>query len=144
MDIDIALITHVFSCFFMTGVIWTIQVVHYPSFSFAREQFGQFHKFHSNRITWIVLPAMSVELISAIALVYFDPSTFWISNLGGVLIIWGATAALSVPQHGKLAAGFDPIATKRLTLTNWVRTITWTVRSSLLAILLYKFHTIMN
>ncbi len=131
-----AITAQLLSCFFMTGVIWTIQVVHYPSFSFAQEQFDRFHKFHSNRITWIVLPAMSIELLSAALIVYLNPSTLWIGNLAGVIVTWAATAFLSVPQHNKLARSFDSVASTKLTYTNWVRTLIWTARTACLAVYL--------
>ena len=48
----------------MTGLIWTIQLVHYPTFDHvADDHFADFAKFHASRISLIVLPAMIVELL---------------------------------------------------------------------------------
>lgn len=113
----------------MTGLIWMVQLVHYPSFRFVSESFQPFHRFHSNRITWIVLPVMAVELITACVLALQLKNTLWILNLGGVLLIWAATALLSVPQHNLLAKESNAQTIKRLVTTNWVRTLLWTARS---------------
>ena len=118
------------SCLFMAGVIWVVQLVHYPAFPFVeKDQFTAFHNFHSARITWIVGPAMGVELVSAgLLCVAFLHSLLWWSNMAGVLLIWASTVFLSIPRHNALALGFSSAA-DTLVHTNWPRTIIWTVRS---------------
>ena len=50
----------------LVGLIWTIQLVHYPSFSFvAEDHFLEFHRHHTRSITWVVMPLMLVELALA-------------------------------------------------------------------------------
>ena len=49
-----------------------------------------------------------------------------------MIVIWVATIALSVPCHEKLSLGFDASAHRRLVLTNWIRTIAWTLRGLLI------------
>ncbi|MGE4133797.1 MAG: hypothetical protein AB7F86_19320 [Bdellovibrionales bacterium] len=125
----------IFSCFFLTGLIWVIQLVHYPSFLFVREErFQTFGRFHSWRISCIVMPLMIVELLSAIALVWSSPEVFWIVNLILVMSVWTFTFVLSVPRHQRLAQGFSLIEIESLILTNWPRTIVWSLRSCGLAI----------
>jgi hypothetical protein len=127
---ELILPAHLFACFFMTGLIWVIQIVHYPSFGYFDEvRFAGFHAFHSSRITWIVLPMMTLELLTGIALVAQRPDWFLISNLLGLVGIWLATALLSVPLHNRLAEGFSDSTIARLVLTNWPRTILWSFRS---------------
>lgn len=126
----------ILSCFFMTGVIWTIQIVHYPTFGFTREQFDEFHKFHSNRITWVVLPMMAVELLTASLIVYSNISVLWLSNLLGVLATWVATGLVSVPLHRRLSKTFEVEAAQKLVATNWIRTSIWSVRSISFLVLL--------
>lgn len=117
----------------MTGVIWVIQILHYPAFADIKdERFQIFHHQHSQRITWIVAPVMTLELISAIALVWITPNGFWVANLAGVLAIWASTAFLSVPLHNKLSAGKNLLLIEKLVRTNWPRTLLWTVRMLLL------------
>ena len=116
------------SCFFMTGLIWMVQLVHYPSFDYIdNKQFKVFHDFHSSKITWIVLPVMGAELVSAILICRsLDP--YAMLNLLSVIMIWIATLTVSVPLHNKLKIGYDPKWIKRLVTTNWIRTVLWSLR----------------
>ena len=66
---DFLFFLNVISAFLLTGVIWTIQLVHYPSFHFIDKlSFTNFHNFHERRISIIVMPLMLIELITSIAL----------------------------------------------------------------------------
>ncbi len=58
----------------MAGLGWIVQVVHYPFFeAVGSERFFEYHRRHSERITPIVLPAMSIELITAGLLLFSRP-----------------------------------------------------------------------
>ena len=59
---DFIFFLNVISAFFLTGVIWTIQIVHYPSFHYIDKlSFVNFHQFHERRISIIVMPLMMVN-----------------------------------------------------------------------------------
>ena len=130
------LLVHAAVTLFLVGLIWTIQVVHYPLFAevgvdnYVRFQYG-----HQWRITVIVLPTMLLELACAAALVWFRPNQIPFSQLliGFALVglIWFVTLFVSSPQHGILDRGFDTNAHRILTDTNWIRTIAWTLRGGL-------------
>jgi len=51
-------------------------------------------------------------------------------------VIWLSTALLQVPLHGRLVERFAERDAARLTATNWIRTVCWTLRSLLLMICL--------
>lgn len=119
-----------FACVFMTGLIWLVQLVHYPSFEYVAEsKFLEFHRMHSSRITWVVLPVMGAELLLAIALVWLDPRAAWVVNLSGVGLLWLLTAFVSVPLHNQLGKAADRATCRRLVATNWARTVVWSARS---------------
>ena len=62
---------------YMIGVIWTVQLVHYPLFGAVRaDEFAAFEREHQQRISAVVMPFMLGELASAIALPFFD-SPLW-------------------------------------------------------------------
>jgi hypothetical protein len=44
-------------------------------------------------------------------------------------VIWMSTWLRQVPAHRRLEAGFDAVAHRRLTRSNWVRAAAWTARS---------------
>ena len=59
---------------FLAGLIWTIQVVHYPLFSrVGREGFAAYEQAHSGMITPLVGPVMLAELAAAALLVAARP-----------------------------------------------------------------------
>lgn len=117
-------------CVFMTGLIWMVQLVHYPSFSYVEEKvFGAFASFHSRAISFIVLPAMVAELASGAYLFYQGRSVILGINLACLVLIWLSTFFLSVPLHSKLAKGKDSKSIGRLVATNWPRTVLWSARS---------------
>lgn len=121
----------------MTGVIWFVQVVHYPLFDgVGLEGFKLYETRHSNLTTFVVLVPMVTELVTAVLLVWRRPgfAAAWelYLGLGLVIIIWLSTALLQVPQHSKLAFGFDASAHGFLVSSNWVRTVAWSLRSALI------------
>jgi len=118
------------------GVILVIQLVHYPLFRLVgTASFAAYQSAHMVRITWIVLPAMLVELLTALALVGWRPfgMTPWQvwTGLGLVGLIWASTGLLQAPIHRSLVNGFDPAAHRRLVMTNWIRTVAWALRAGL-------------
>ena len=127
---------------FLTGLIWTIQLVHYPSFGLVgKAEFVRFHQAHTARMGTLVLAPMVVELGLAIWLAGAARTTPLAGPAWGALallgLIWAVTFFISVPFHDRLAAGFDYIAIDGLTRTNWLRTLTWTARLVVLGWLLY-------
>lgn len=122
---------------FLTGLIWTIQVVHYPLFARVGEaQFAAYESEHVTRITFVVGPMMLLELAAAGALAFARPAgvpawAAW-SSLALVGVIWTSTVLLQTPRHGELSAGFNPAAHAALVSANWIRTWAWTARSALL------------
>jgi len=124
----------------MTGLIWVIQLVHYPGFGYVdKSNFTSFTHFHNSRITLIVLPVMVAELCSAVFLCWqvrwggvdaSDAVNFYLDlNLIGVACIWAVTFFASVPAHERLGKAKDPKALKCLVATNWLRTGLWSLRS---------------
>jgi len=46
-------------------------------------------------------------------------------------VVFASTALLSVPAHQRLAGGLDRAIHRRLVLTNWVRTLAWSLHLAL-------------
>ena len=129
-------LAHVLATLTMLGVIWIVQVVHYPLFAGVGEAgWADYSAGHQWRITLIVGPAMVLELATAVWLVLDRPPAFpmWavLAGLVAVGLIWAATALFSVPAHNALGATFDADAHTRLVGTNWIRTVLWTARAGL-------------
>lgn len=122
----------------MFGLIWFVQVVHYPLFlQVGAAQFPAYEAAHANRTTYVVAPLMLAELASSGLLLFsslrpagISAATAW---LGAVLvgIIWFSTAFLQVPLHNRLQTAYSAELIHQLVLTNWVRTVAWTARAIL-------------
>ena len=75
MEFELLLKVNFISTSVMVGVIWVIQLLHYPSFHFINDQkYIEFQHFHMQRISFIVVPVMLIELASALLLAYFFES----------------------------------------------------------------------
>jgi hypothetical protein len=130
---------HFAATWVLVGLIWTIQVVHYPLFAeVGPERFRHYHERHMALVGRLVVPLMLAEAASAVGLFLLGERTtpFWIS-LAGLAVVWGSTGLLQVPLHLRLSQGHDDSAIRRLVLTNLWRTAGWTVRGLCLSALVF-------
>lgn len=145
LDIDsgwweLIVIAHLAATWLLVGVIWTIQLVHYPSFSsIATETYATFQDRHMRSMGQLIGLPWLVEGICVLALFAFAPDTQTrvIATIGGLLeaVIIGVTIGWAIPAHTALTAGFDPVAHRTLLRWNWVRTIAWTARGVIAVVL---------
>lgn len=131
------------STLFMAGVIWFVQLVHYPLFaSVGQNPFARYETEHAGRATWIVAPAMMTEAATSVLLLWIRPVAISIDiAAAGFLLtglIWGSTFVMQVPLHAQLSVGFEPALHKSLVATNWARTLAWTGRAWLALALIMK------
>lgn len=126
---DLLLLVHAAATGFMTGLIWFVQVVHYPLFgAVGSDRLREYEVLHARRTTYVVMPVMLVELATAIWLLFIEPTPA--SVLGAALlgVIWGSTAFLQVPLHGRLAQTGQGDLVGQLVRSNWIRTLGWSLR----------------
>ena len=130
MFIELIELLYLFASIWMTAVIWFVQLVHYPTFKFVPiEKMISFSEFHQHSISFIVMPAMMLELLSCSYLVFHSDFSLPISlQLLLIILIWIATFTLSVPCHQKLITKPDYKSVTKLINTNWIRTILWTTK----------------
>lgn len=131
------------STFYMIGLIWFVQLVHYPLFQLVgANEFIQYQRAHQLRTSFAVGLMMLTEAATTIAIVYWPPPgmspAFTWTGVGLLMAVWCSTAILQIPHHHILAARFSPPHIRSLVLTNWIRTIAWTSRGVLLLIYLFQ------
>ncbi len=136
MNGNLCLLVNLASTWAMLGLIWLIQIVHYPLFELVGSTtFREYADRHQRLITFVVLPLMFAELLTTVLLYYNRPATIpnWtvITGIVLVLIIWASTFFLQVPQHGQLSLGFDAAVHRQLVNGNWIRTFAWSLRGLL-------------
>lgn len=116
----------------MTGLIWFVQIVHYPLLAnVPADQSTRVAEEHQRRTSYVVALPMAVEGLTTLALLVDRPSdisVIW-PWFGAVLVAIALTSTvlLSVPLHARMARAFDATTGPRLVLTNWPRTIAWTL-----------------
>jgi hypothetical protein len=143
---EIAAVAQVIGSVGMFGVIWVMQIVHYPLMRFVSgEQFARFETAHRIRISWVVGPLMLIEGVCVLAFLFAPPAglPWWLPWVGAGVeaIAIGTTAFVSAPLHEQLNANFDEATLHRLVATNWVRTVAWTGRAAVaIAILVAVLH----
>ena len=124
---------------FMTGVIWFVQIVHYPLFTeLPAEAFAGYVRRHGTQTSLVVGPPMLLELATALLALApalrprFMTVPEALASAALVLLLWASTGLLQVPLHNTLGRHYHPPAIRRLVLSNWLRTAAWTARSALL------------
>ncbi|WP_119067509.1 hypothetical protein [Rubrobacter indicoceani] len=130
---DAILLANLASTLFMVGVIWFVQVVHYPLFARVGEPgFIAYEGDHSRLTGYVVGPPMLLEAGTSVVLLLFRPEGVagWLlwTGFALVVVIWVSTVLLQIPRHRALGAGFDQTAHRFLVASNWVRTAAWTAR----------------
>ena len=132
---EIAAVAQVVGSVGMFGVIWVMQVVHYPLMRFVSgREFARFETEHQTRISWVVGPLMLIEGVCVLAFLFAPPAglPWWLpwAGAGVEAIAIGTTVFVSAPLHGRLNAHSDQATLDRLVATNWIRTIAWTGRAA--------------
>ena len=133
----IIFIIHLLTSVFMAGLCWFVQVVHYPLFRHIRiDEFAAYER--KNFVTgYITIPLMVIELGTGLWLLYTYPNLLYLLNIAFFGIIGLSTVLFQVPIHLKLINKPTIELINKLILTNWIRTVGWSVRLVILGIVLY-------
>jgi hypothetical protein len=126
----------------MVGVIWIVQLVHYPLLALVgHDRSMEVAVRHQRAISFVVGPPMAVEGITTLALLGTRPDSVpvWLPWAGAVslAVALGCTVLLSVPRHARMAANPDPVVGAELVRTNWPRTVAWTAHGLITAAMLW-------
>jgi hypothetical protein len=138
--VTILLVAHAGVTTALAGLVWFVQIVHYPLLQQVPDRaFTAYERRHVRRTGFVVAPLMLAELATAAALLVLAPegARRW-AVLGVVLlaVIWASTFGLQVPCHRRLETRRDPAVIDRLVRSNWIRTASWTARSAVAFVLL--------
>lgn len=115
---------------YLIGLVWMVQLVHYPLFHIVGEaDFTQYAKSHVQKMSWAVVPAMLSEAATGTYL--YANSVFLILDhaLFALLVtVWFITFAKAVPCHEVLQHKKEAATIDRLLFWNRLRAIAWTAR----------------
>lgn len=118
----------------MLGVGLVVQLVHYPLFdAYERDRFTEAHARHSAAITRVVLAPMCGGLAASLALALAPPdgvaTGLAVAGAAIAVAIFAVTGLVQVPQHQRLATGFDAGVHRALVRGDRVRTVLWTAHA---------------
>jgi hypothetical protein len=138
------LILQLLATSFMTGLIWFVQVVHYPLMEgWPHDNFGSWEVAHRERTGTVVIPPMLIEGVVAVWLLVHRPRgvhpLFPVFGMTALLGIWVSTFFLQVPCHLQLSTGWDAQTLRFLVNSNWIRTILWSFRMALSVGMVWQF-----
>ena len=132
---------HVVFSLYLLGVIWFIQIVHYPIFLYLNyDPANNPFIFHHSRTGVAVMTAMALELISAVILIFIPYPNFFsiLILLIFTLLIWITTFTIQVPCYNILKKEKNENVIYRLIWTNWLRTALWTLKAIYIFFLLWN------
>jgi hypothetical protein len=117
---------------YMSGMIWSMQVLEYPLFALVGpKEFPAYHRRHNRGLpVYVILPSLAA-FVSALVLIFTRParlplwSTIVVAAIDLVVIV--VTAVREAPLHVRLdREGASEPVIRQLAQGNWIRTILWT------------------
>ena len=126
---------HLIATSMMVAIIWIVQILHYPTFLYInKKQYTDFQQFHMNKISYIIVPIMAVELFSGLGILFIiqkQQISFYVS-FALLILIWMITGLLFTKYHSDLSKKYNEETILQLIRFNWIRTLFWTIRFTLL------------
>ena len=141
--INLILLANFVATCLMTGVIWFVQWVHYPLLAKVPvDRAVETAIDHQRRTGQVLAIPMAVEGFTTLGLLIIRPESvhiFW-SWFGAVLlaVALGSTVFVSVPLHAKMATNPTADVGRRLVVTNWPRTIAWSLRAVVCSVMILQ------
>ncbi len=141
--IDLILLANFVATCLMAGVIWFVQWVHYPLLAKVPvDRAVETAIEHQRRTGQVLAIPMAVEGFTTLGLLISRPESvqiFW-PWFGAVLlaVALGSTVFVSVPLHAKMATNPTADVGRRLVVTNWPRTIAWSLRAVVCSVMILQ------
>jgi hypothetical protein len=115
------LVWHVVASWWLVGVGVTVTLVQYPTFRFvAPDRFAAFHARHASGMGVVVALPWVAQGVTAVGLLLSGTRVVQLVAVASAIAVVLTVAAV-IPQHARLAAGFDDTAYRKLLLWDRVR-----------------------
>jgi hypothetical protein len=126
--VELLLLVHAGATAYLAGLAWTVQLVVYPGFREVgpTPAWPAFHAAHVRRTTLAVGPVWAVQGACVAALLVLSPGPLVLLTAALAVVPVVSSAAVQVPLHRRLGAGWDAPAADRLVRSTAVRTAAWT------------------
>ncbi|MDP5060756.1 MAG: hypothetical protein NWP64_02445 [Maribacter sp.] len=115
--------------FGLVVLIWIVQLIIYPSFTFYNHKnLVIWHKKYTRLIAYIVGPLMVGQLALSIYHCITETEPYQLLKLILIIFVWVITMLQFVPLHNRITNNqFDHQVLLSLVQKNWSRTTLWTV-----------------
>lgn len=129
MNLQLIDTTRLFLDFGLLILIWMVQLIAYPSFSYFKvENLYKWHTTYTKRIAIIVIPLMFGQLITVGLQVFMQQNFYTVASGILVLLVWCSTFLQFVPLHANISMKKNvKESVEKLKSKNWLRTILWTL-----------------
>lgn len=122
----------------MCGIVWFVQVVHYPLFASRGGDERAYALENRARTARVVIPFMLAEGVAATVIAWAPPPGIprvaAVAGLALVAAAWLSTALVQMPLHARLAReGHVADVVAALVRSNRLRTVIWSLRAALAA-----------
>ena len=118
-------LAHAAAACFMAGLVWTMQLVHYPALEkSSSEVFAR----NVRRTIPLVVPAMAVEAATALLLLRSSNRLAWI-GAGLLLFAWVISIFAVYPIHRRLSRTYSDDDFAGLLRMNRLRVAAWSARA---------------
>lgn len=132
-------LAHFVSTLFMSGLCWFVQIVHYPLFRhIPLADFIQYERKNVLFTAIVAIPVMVIESLSGVYLLYYNPNLLNWLNMLLFSVIAVSTFILQAPLHVKLMVQPSTQLVNRLIRSNWLRTLSWSIRCVILTYMVYS------
>lgn len=110
--------------------------MHYPLFAWVgRAEWRAYERGHQIRTTFVVAPAMLLQVPVAGFLLAFPPDrvarALLMANAACVAAALGSTGLVLGPAHGRLERRWSDRDHRLLVRGNWVRVLAWTAQAAI-------------
>jgi len=116
----------------MTGIIWFVQLIHYPLFKKIPIEALPAYERKNYKTAYLTVPVMVVELITGLYIFFFAYTELFIWNMILLAIIEFSTIIFQIPIQMRIAKSASTELISKLVNTNWIRTVSWTLRCIIL------------
>lgn len=139
--LSLILIFQILSCVSLLGLLWFIQLIHYPLLNRIKEGFVQYERESLKRATYLTGPLMVFDFVLSLFLIAYENTDILIFfaciHLVLGILYWLWTFLFQLQRHQKLTVGYSKKALGKLITSSWFRLIIWTIKSLVLLVIVY-------
>jgi hypothetical protein len=139
----IFLLINLLSTVLIAGIMWFVQLVHYPLFNaIPARNLINYGYYHTRKISGIIKPLFIVDFTTLLLLLILLGSNLSTNLMMVNIVIFIITVILTqivfIPIHQKLSKSPNSQTISQLIRLNWIRTLIWSLKVVFMLIIIYE------